>query len=217
MDIIRTILVFIPGFLLGIVGHEVAHGWVANRLGDPTAKMLGRLSLNPMKHIDLWGTVLLPLSLLLFSKGQIMFGYAKPVPISGINFNHNRWGHLLVALAGPVANILIAILIILLAWLGQLSGLLGNYGMREVLRAALQINVMLAAFNLLPIPPLDGSEMVTTLLPGPWAYRFQQLAPFSFLILMLLYITGFLSFIMSPIYLLIQLILTPFGNPFGAA
>ncbi len=214
-DLVVSLLLAIPGFLLAIVCHETAHAWMANRLGDPTARMLGRLSLNPMRHIDPWGTVILPLMLLVFSQGSMIFGYARPVPITSQNFRNPRRDGLLVALAGPVANVLVAILILLAAWAGQALGLLADAGTRRVLEAGLNINLVLAAFNLLPIPPLDGSEVLTALLPGPWAYAYQRLAPYGFLILMGLYLTGLLQFFMIPIYVLLQLLLAPFGNPFS--
>jgi Zn-dependent protease len=209
-----NILLFIPGFLLGIVFHEAAHAWMANKLGDPTARMLGRLSLNPMKHIDPMGTVLMPLMLLFFSGGRMVFGYARPTPITGENFKNPRLDHLWVALAGPGANVLVAILLILAGWGGRYMGWLDNSGLRRVLEAGLNINIMLAAFNLIPLPPLDGSEILTAVLPGPWAYRYQRLAPYSFLILTGLFFTGLFRVFMVPISMFIQLLLAPFGNPF---
>lgn len=213
-SIILNIVIFLPGLLLGIVAHEVAHGWAANRLGDPTARMLGRLSLNPIKHIDPWGTILLPVFLLVMSQGSMVFGYAKPVPITMENFKNPRRDQLLVSFAGPAANIAIAIVITLVAWLGRYLGFTANPGFSYVLQATININIFLAALNLIPIPPLDGSHILESLLPGPWAYRFQKLAPYSFLILMGLFVTGILGYIIIPFTLVIRLILMPFGNPF---
>jgi Zn-dependent protease len=213
-ELILSILWSIPGFLLAIVCHEAAHAWVANLLGDPTGRMLGRVTLNPMKHIDPWGTVLLPLMLVFFSQGSMMFGYARPVPVTMQNFKHPRRDSALVSLAGPAANVLLAIVFILAAWGCQALGQMNNPGLRRVLEAGMNINLILAAFNLLPIPPLDGSELVASLLPGPLAYKYQRLAPFGFMILMGLYFTGLLKIFMVPIYFCLQLLLGPFGNPF---
>jgi Zn-dependent protease len=213
-DLLLSLLLAIPGFLLAIVCHETAHAWVADRLGDPTARMLGRVSLNPLRHIDLWGTILLPLMLLVFSQGSMIFGYARPVPITTQNFRHPRRDGVLVALAGPAGNVLVAVVIVLVAWAGKALDLLSNPGTRRVLEAGLNINLILAAFNLLPIPPLDGSEVVAALLPGRWSYNYQRLAPYGFLILMGLYLSGMLRLLMIPIYVLLQLLLAPFGNPF---
>lgn len=214
LNFMLSLLVAVPGFLLAIVCHEAAHAWVANQLGDPTARMLGRVTLNPMRHIDPWGTVMLPLLLLVFSRGSMVFGYARPVPVTAQNFRHPKRDGVLVSLAGPAANILLAILLVLLAWLGNYAGFMFNVGLQRVLEAAVNINVVLAAFNLLPIPPLDGSELLIALLPGPAAYRFQRLAPYGFFIIMGLYATGILNLLMIPIYWFLQLLLAPFGNPF---
>jgi Zn-dependent protease len=213
-DLIMNIILAVPGFLLAIVCHEAAHAWVANTLGDPTGRMLGRVSLNPMKHLDPWGTVVLPLLLIVLSQGSMVFGYARPVPVTMENFKHPRRDSLLVSLAGPAANVLLAVLFILAAWAGRGAGLMDNPGLRRGLQAGMSINLILAAFNLLPIPPLDGSEVVTALLPGPWAYKYQRLAPMGFFILMGLYFTGLLKLFMVPIYFLLQLLLGPLGNPF---
>ncbi|MBN1594537.1 site-2 protease family protein [candidate division FCPU426 bacterium] len=213
-QIILQVLIFLPGLLLGIVIHEVAHGWMANRLGDPTARMLGRLSLNPLRHLDWWGTVMLPIFLIVMSRGSMVFGYAKPVPVTSSNFRRPKRDMLLVSLAGPAANLLAAIAILLAGWFLRSAGLMDNPGVRNVLYAALHINIILAAFNLIPLPPLDGAEILTVLLPGPWAYQYQRIAPYSFLILMVLFMTGLLGIIMVPITLLIRILLAPFGNPF---
>lgn len=214
-DVIINILVVIPGLLLGIVIHEAAHGWVADRLGDQTARMLGRLSLNPLRHLDPWGTVMLPLFLLLLSKGSMVFGYAKPVPINLRNLQHLRRDTLLISLAGPAANLLTAMAVILLAWLARYAGWLRNSGVQEVMYAAMYINILLAAFNLLPLPPLDGAEIVNSLLPASWSYRFQKLAPYSFLIFLALYFTGLLGVLLVPITQVIRILLIPLGNPFA--
>lgn len=213
-QVIQMILLSVPGFLLAIVCHEAAHAWVANKLGDPTGRMLGRISLNPMKHIDPWGTIFLPLLLIFVSQGSMIFGYARPVLVTAQNFKHPRRDSVFVSLAGPVSNILLAIIFILVGWLGHYTGFIQNPGLNRVLEAGMHINLILAAFNLIPIPPLDGSELIVALLPGPWAYNYQRLAPYGFMILMGLYFTGLLRVLMVPIYTLLQVVLGPFGNPF---
>lgn len=213
-ELLLTILIAIPGFLLAIVCHEAAHAWMADQRGDPTAKMLGRLTLNPLRHIDPWGTVLLPGLMLVLSQGSMVFGYARPTPISPRNFRSPKWDPVWVSLAGPAANVLLAALLIGVAWLGRALGLAYNEGFLAVLRSGVTINLILAAFNLLPIPPLDGSEVVAALLP-PWlAARYEGLAPYGFWILMGLYALGLLGLLMGPIYLVLRAILGLLGNPF---
>ena len=187
--------------LFAITIHEVAHGWVANKLGDPTAKMLGRLTLNPIKHIDPIGTILVPGMLLLF--GGFLFGWAKPVPVSPQNLRQHRYGMAWVAAAGPVSNILQAVFWALLikvalesqgaiGWIAEPLYLMGLAGV--------SINLSLAVLNLLPIPPLDGGRIVDSLLPGPLSAKYSQLEPFGLWIVLALIATKLLGVIMAPPY-----------------
>lgn len=163
MDITVTIFSLII-LLFSVVIHEVAHGSVAYSLGDPTAKYQGRLTLNPIKHLDMFGSIILPLLLLLATAGQgPVFGWAKPVPINPYNFRDQKWGSLKVALAGPASNLALALVFgLVLRFLPQ-SLLFAPPGMFLII--IVQINIMLAIFNLVPIPPLDGSHIFLELLP----------------------------------------------------
>lgn len=154
-------LFLFPLFMVAVVIHEVSHGWVALQLGDSTAKEAGRLTLNPLKHIDPVGTVILPLFLVLI-RAPFVFGWARPVPINILNLRHPKQDMLWVGIAGPLANFLLAIVasLFLKFWGGDLSALLGSS-----LRALITINLVLGTFNLLPVPPLDGSRVLTSLLP----------------------------------------------------
>lgn len=158
MEYIFLIIVLI----LSIIIHEVAHGSVAYYLGDPTAKYAGRLTLNPLKHLDPIGSIILPLFLIIF-KSPILFGYAKPVPINPRNFRDQRYGSMKVALAGPAANLLIALFFGLI--LRFFPGLFVFPGLIEMFSFIVYINILLAIFNLLPVPPLDGSHILFALLP----------------------------------------------------
>jgi len=158
MEYIFLIIILI----LSIIIHEVAHGSVAYHLGDPTAKYAGRLTLNPLKHLDPIGSIILPLFLIIF-KSPILFGYAKPVPINPRNFRDQRYGSLKVALAGPASNLAIALFFGLI--LRFFPGLIIFPGLAEMFSFIVYINILLAIFNLLPIPPLDGSHILFALLP----------------------------------------------------
>lgn len=200
LNLIQKVAVWALPVLFAITVHEVAHGWVARRLGDPTAMMLGRLTLNPIKHIDPVGTILVPLVLLLMPGGFI-FGWAKPVPVTYQNLKNPKRDMALVAVAGPVSNLLMALGWALLMKLALLMG--GSVG--EMLRpliymcaAGIAINILLMVLNLLPLPPLDGGRIVTGLLPGPQSYQFSRIEPYGFFILIGLLATGLLSQILGP-------------------
>jgi Zn-dependent protease len=199
--------------LFAITVHEVAHGWVARRLGDPTAMMLGRLTLNPIKHIDPIGTVLVP-AVLLFTGGFI-FGWAKPVPITVRNLRHPEKDMAWVAAAGPVSNLLMALMWAAVVKLGVVFGqhfpsfvepllLMGQYG--------IMINLVLAVLNILPIPPLDGSRVLAAFVPGPWAYQMSRFEAYGLIVVAVLIFTGVLGAIMGPpIRLLSSFIVSLFG------
>lgn len=197
---LQTLIVWAPPVLLGVTLHEVAHGWVASRLGDRTAALLGRLSLNPIKHVDPVGTLLLP-GLLWYTKVGVIFGWAKPVPVNWANLRHPRRDMALVALAGPFANLLMVI-----AWLlvTKLALILGQ-GLEAVARplfymgeAGISINTMLMIFNLLPVPPLDGSRVLAAALPEGIGRSFQRLEPYGLIIVMLLLLSGMLGKVLDP-------------------
>jgi Zn-dependent protease len=186
--VIYTIAVWIVPLVIAIVFHEVSHGLVARRLGDPTAAERGRLSFNPFRHIDPFGTVILPL-LLAISHAPV-FGWAKPVPVNYARLRHPRRDMVLVALAGPGMNLLLAVAgTILLAATVSLSGG-ANQGIAALIAAnALNfvlINIFLAVFNLLPVPPFDGGHVVEGLLPPPLAAGFRKIGRFSLLVFVML-------------------------------
>ncbi len=206
-DTIRHLLISALPILLAITFHEVSHGYVAYRLGDPTAKMLGRLTLNPIPHIDLFGTIILPLMLFYFTNGRFVFGYAKPVPINPMNFKNPRKDMAISAAAGPVTNILLAVLgfIIWKAFLNPLTGLSPEVVGEKVLRpltlifqSGIIVNVVLASFNMIPIPPLDGGRVLTGLLPYKQAASFSKIEPFGFIIVLLLIYSGIANYIIMP-------------------
>lgn len=216
LSLIQKIVAWALPVIFAITLHEVAHGWVASFFGDYTARLSGRLTLNPVKHIDVVGTILVPLGLLLV--GNFIFGWAKPVPVDARNLRHPRRDMAIVALAGPLANLLMALFWGMIAKLGLMAGHLGNdwVGVPLVYMggAGIMINVMLGVLNLIPLPPLDGGRVMSSLLPPRMAYQFNQLEPFGFIILILLMITGVLGGIMTPpVYFLIGLI----GRIFGLA
>ena len=202
LSLVQKIASWIPPVLLGITVHEVAHGWVASKFGDQTARMLGRLTLNPLKHVDPVGTILIP-GLLLMLQAGFIFGYAKPVPIAWKNLRNPKRDMAIVAAAGPVANLLMAIIWALLVHAGLL---LGETGIALVYMgvAGIFINTILMVLNLLPLPPLDGGRVVTSLLPGPLAYRFSLIEPYGFIILLVLLMTGVLAKILFPLVTLVM-------------
>ena len=166
-------------FFFAVIIHEYAHGWVAWKLGDSTARFMGRLTLNPLAHIDPIGTIFLPL-ILLITHSPVLFGWAKPVPVDFFNLKNPKQGMIWVGLAGPVANILFAIALSLLL---KIPLLLASYLAVSVVTTAIIANLVLAVFNLLPIPPLDGSRVMMGLLPYNLSVEYAKIEPYGFIII----------------------------------
>ncbi len=197
---IQLIVVSIIPVLFAITLHEVAHGWVALLLGDPTAKMLGRLTLNPLRHIDPFGTVLLPIIFILTLGFAI--GYAKPVPITEENLRNPKRDMAWVALAGPASNLLMAIFWMVIGSLGITFLDSGWEGARFLVYSGAIgafVNILLMVLNLLPIPPLDGSRVVSRFLPAPMAWRYNQLEPYGLLIVLVLILTDVWASVFMPL------------------
>lgn len=204
LSLIQRIIVWVIPVIFAITVHEAAHGWVAKKYGDNTAKMLGRLTLNPLKHIDPVGTILLPGILLLTGTGFI-FGWAKPVPVDARNFKNPRQDMAIVALAGPVSNLLMAVGWALIARVGVMINVefmtlpMIYWGI-----AGISSNLVLALINLIPIPPLDGSRVVSGILPNRWAWQYNKLERYGFLILLLMLFTGTLNVLLGYPMFLVQ-------------
>lgn len=199
--IIQKITIWALPVLLAIILHEVAHGWVAEKFGDNTARWMGRITLNPIKHIDPIGTVLIPIALVVIGS-PFLFGYAKPVPIDSRKMRNPKRDMIWVALAGPATNLILALLsTILLVLVLQLPQAL--FWVIEPLalmcQASIIINMVLCVFNLLPLPPLDGGRIAVGLLPGPMAWQLSRLEPFGFLIIVILLVLGVLQSVIGPL------------------
>jgi len=203
LDLNKLVVMIVP-LLFAVTIHEVAHGWVAFRLGDPTAKWSGRLSLNPIRHLDLMGSIVLPL-MLFFFRSPVIFGYAKPVPVNFRNLKNRRKDTILVASAGATANLVCALLCgtlfqilvqIKLFWGASLLAYM-VLDLVHMLGYSVLINSVLAVFNLIPIPPLDGSRILSMVLPGRYASSLAQVERYGMLILILLLFTGTLNGVIS--------------------
>jgi Zn-dependent protease len=205
---IAQFIIFFPIFLFSLSFHEASHAWMANRLGDPTARLMGRMTLNPLAHIDWIGTVLFPLMMFLMP-GLLLFGWAKPVPVDPRNLRGGRKGNLRVAAAGPISNMLLA-----LAFAGVIH-LIVSTGIRaktavivsQLLDTGVYLNLMLAFFNLIPIPPLDGSGVLEGVLPARYLEGYERIARYGFLILIACLYLGVFRYLTIPIYAFARMIL----------
>jgi Zn-dependent protease len=190
-------LIMLLVLFFSVIIHEIAHGYIALLNGDPTAKLYGRLTLNPLPHIDPVGTILVP-ALLFLSHSGILFGWAKPVPVNPMNFRNFRTGEFSVSAAGPLSNFFLAIVFAQLShWAGN------NQGFFLLCYAGVYINLILMLFNLIPIPPLDGSKVIMPLLPRAMQQLYAQLEPVGFILILLLLYSGIWSMLIMPIFQLL--------------
>lgn len=221
--VMQTIAIWALPVLFAITLHEAAHGFIAKQLGDPTAKMLGRLTANPFKHIDPVGTVAVPVGLLILTAltpmPPFIFGWAKPVPVNMRNLRHPRRDMAIVAAAGPLANLLMAMFWALMVKLGfMLHGTLDWVAIPLILMgsAGIAINILLMVLNLLPVPPLDGGRVVSGVLPRRVGRHYDRLEPFGLVIVLILLFTGVLTAILWPFYhFFVNLLNTVFALPLG--
>lgn len=200
--LIQTIALAALPVIFAITLHEAAHGYAARYFGDPTAWQQGRISLNPMRHIDPIGTILIPVAILLFSAGSFLFGYAKPVPVDFARLRNPKRDMFWVALAGPAANLFMALcwaFLLKFAWLMPSNAF--TVPLSEMSKIGIIINCVLMVLNLLPLPPLDGGRIAVSLLPHRLAWQFSRLEPWGFPILLVLLFTGILGEIMNPLVL----------------
>ena len=204
LTLIQKIAVFALPVIFAITLHEAAHGYVARHFGDMTAASQGRITANPIKHIDLVGTILVPLGILIMSKlfgaGAILFGWAKPVPVNFANLRRPKQDMLWVAAAGPGMNLVMAVFWALVIQVGHaLGSSFATAPMMLMGAAGVFINVILMALNLLPLPPLDGGRIAVSLLPMKQAIQFSRIEPYGFFILLGLLFTGVLSIVLWPL------------------
>lgn len=218
-DQVRQLLLFIPPFILSLSFHEYAHAWVADKYGDSTARYLGRLTMDPMAHISWMGTVIIPAFAVL--TGAPLFGWANPVPVDARNFRKPRAHMAVVAAAGPISNFLVAtvctaLLAVLIHKAGVsvtsrrfIGGLIGPA--IEMLVMAVQLNLFLAFFNLIPIPPLDGSRVVQGFMGHRMAEKFDTWSQYGSWMLLILFFTGGLRVISYPVYMFMSFLFSAFG------
>ena len=214
-NLIQTVSVYAIPVIFAITLHEAAHGYAAKFFGDRTAYMMGRVTLNPFSHIHLVGTILLPLLLYFSTSGALLFGYAKPVPVNFGNLRHPKRDMVWVALAGPASNLIQAIVWALLFVVYTDFGVTEKFFL-AMCKAGVLSNVVMFAFNLFPLPPLDGGRIVVGLLPWRQAYQFSRIEPYGFFIVMAFAITGvvnnlWLDPVMSATFGLIEFILKLFS------
>ncbi|MDW5442288.1 site-2 protease family protein [Polaromonas sp. SM01] len=212
-NLIQTVAIYALPVLFAITVHEAAHGYVARHFGDNTAWMLGRVTLNPIKHIDPLGTILMPLLLYFATSGAFLFGYAKPVPVQFGNLRNPKRDMIWVALAGPAANLIQALMWGILFYLLQGASISEPFFIK-MCQAGILVNVVMMVFNLFPLPPLDGGRIVVGLLPYKAALTFSRIEPWGFFVVMALVISGIISNLwMRPLmaltYSLLDIVLTP--------
>jgi Zn-dependent protease len=198
--LVQKIIIYSIPVIFAITVHEVAHGWVASKLGDQTARLMGRLTLNPLKHIDPVGTIIVPIVMLMFT--PFLLGWAKPVPVDWRNLRRPRRDMAWVAVAGPAANLIMLLFWILFAKLILLSGPGDSESAKPFIAMALAgifINIILMVLNLIPVPPLDGSRIVSSLLPPRTALLYNRLEPYGLIIVLVLLVTGVLGDLFMPV------------------
>ena len=213
LTLIQQITVWTLPVLFAITLHEVAHGWMASKLGDQTARMLGRLTLNPFKHIDPIGTIIVPAALLTLT--GFVFGWAKAVPVDSRNFKNPRKDMAWVAIAGPAANFIMALIWAFIAKIGMMlassSPSVGEFLIYSG-TAGITINLILMLLNLLPVPPLDGSRIIAAFMPKKLAWQFGQLDRYGFIILIILLLTGLLQTVLIEPFEIIRLLFLQFAG-----
>jgi len=214
-DLVQTVLIYALPVLFAITLHEAAHGYAARYFGDNTAWMMGRVTLNPWPHVDLMGTVAMPLLLYFATSGAFLFGYAKPVPVRFGNLRHPKKDMVWVALAGPGINLLQALLWGVLWYALMGTGLTERFFL-EMCKAGMLVNVVMCVFNMFPLPPLDGGRIVVGLLPWRQALMFSRIEPYGFYIVMALVLLGAIHSIwMQPLmgltFSLLEWVLSPLG------
>ncbi|MBK7597926.1 MAG: site-2 protease family protein [Acidobacteria bacterium] len=209
----RIIMWFVI-FLLSLTVHECAHAWAAEKSGDSTGRYLGRVTLNPIPHIDVFGTIIFPL--IAITTGGWMFGWAKPVPFNSMNLRNRKWGEIIIASAGPISNLMLVAIFLVLFRIFFRNPLISPDALGEMaqpiammLGIGMSLNIILAVFNLIPVPPLDGSHVLRNLLPDSLAEKYEQIPAWAgFIVLFLLVRIGFTSLLTTPIFNLVEMILS---------